>query len=259
MFPNIDVMTEMGQDRPARPEAPGRSDRLGYGKMGIMGMKTEGVDDQRLDPGQRLSRRLRYAVAISQIGEIADPVPERLAATVEQRQWDDREVLYVKTCTNLHPLQLGTKTAVVIRLEDVTEVPINARQGGRRSIDRDRFVGPQIEDAQLIDAVHIVGVGMGVKDRVDPADILAQRLKPQIGRSIDQDIQPRTTQQDAATRPLVAGVLRTADRAIATDDRNPGAGARTENDSGAVDCDHALKAPTSSSSAAVCFARISTT
>ena len=59
--------------------------------------------------------------------------------------------------------------------------------GGLVDIDRDALAAVDEEAAQVVDAVGVVRVLMGIEHRVDPIDVSVEQLLAQIRRGIDQD------------------------------------------------------------------------
>ncbi len=70
----------------------------------------------------------------------------------------------------------------------------------------------------------MVGVAVGVEDRIDLTNVFAQQLLAQVGCRVDEDILAAVTQQGTATGAVVVRVVRSADRAVAANDRNSGTG-----------------------------------
>ena len=71
--------------------------------------------------------------------------------------------------------------------EDVPEAV--DEPGLRRLVRPDGQAGALVEDdhAQIVDAVHMVGVAVGVNHAIEVADAFAQKLLAQIGRGVDQN------------------------------------------------------------------------
>src|SRR5690606_29508210 len=98
---------------------------------------------------------------------------------------------------------------------------------------------------QVVDAVDMVGVGVGEEDGVDPGEALAQNLLAQVGGGVDKHVFVAVGKQGAATGSLVAGIVGLADLTGTTGNGNAGAGSRPENGEGEVDLTHALNSPVS--------------
>ena len=81
-----------------------------------------------------------------------------------------------------------------------------------------------VEPPHIVEAEHVVGVGVREQDRVDAADVVRERLRAQVGRRVDENRSGRARRpkaRPAASRPssiedrgrvpLVARIGRTAD------------------------------------------------
>jgi len=121
---------------------------------------------------------------------------------------------------NASSLGLGT-------VKDITEIFLDSGQGHFIPITgRDSFV-EKIEASQLVNAVHMVGVVMGVKDAVDVGDPVPQALLAQVGGSVYQNLISLVFNHNGGTQTVVPGIVRLADGALATQCGNScrGAGA----------------------------------
>jgi len=54
----------------------------------------------------------------------------------------------------------------------------------------------KVDRAQVVDAVQVVGVGVGQDHRVDHVDAFAQELLAQVGRRVDQHARGRRLHHD---------------------------------------------------------------
>src|SRR5262249_6711260 len=73
--------------------------------------------------------------------------------------------------------------------------------------------------AQIVDAVHMVGVAVRQDDGIDRAKVRRQELLAQIGRCIDQDARAFVLDDDRHAGTLIFRIARGADRAFAADQR----------------------------------------
>src|SRR4051812_9469148 len=115
----------------------------------------------------------------------------------------------------------------------VGELLFEFAAGPGMAVERNRLTLPEVIGPQVIDAMGMVGVRMRIKDGVEAVDLLAQRLLPEVGASVDDEALLRAAlagnlppERDAQS--LVPGVLRQADLALAADDGHSGRGAAAE-------------------------------
>ncbi len=73
------------------------------------------------------------------------------------------------------------------RREAVAEAGVHGRRGALVQMDVDALPLVQEQCAQVVDAMGVVGVLVGVEDRIQPVDLGRQQLLAQVGRRIDQD------------------------------------------------------------------------
>ena len=75
-------------------------------------------------------------------------------------------------------------------------------------IDIDRLFRQPVDAAQFIDAVAMIGMGMGVKNGVEFLQIAIEQLLPHIGRGIDQNVVSPCLDQNRNARAAVARIVR---------------------------------------------------
>src|SRR5437762_481419 len=88
------------------------------------------------------------------------------------------------------------------------------------------------------------------QDRIHARYVEAERLLAEIGRSVDEDSAAVVIHNDRRTQPVVPGIVRVADRAIAADGRHTDAGARSEHGDAEEIRRHATRRPVLRPSAA---------
>ena len=73
------------------------------------------------------------------------------------------------------------------RLKAIAEAHAHDLRRGRVEVDVDPAAAAQKERAQIVHAVGMVGMFVGVEDAVEPIDLGIEKLLAQIRRSVDQD------------------------------------------------------------------------
>src|SRR5690606_16468688 len=95
-----------------------------------------------------------------------------------------------------------------------------------REIDVDAAAIVERQDAEVIDAVGMVGVFVGIENGVDAIDLGVQKLLAQVSASVDKypcglrnSVAPGLDQQSAAA-PAIAGFVGVADAPVVADARH---------------------------------------
>jgi hypothetical protein len=114
-------------------------------------------------------------------------------------------------------LQLRQSAVFVIGIEDVAEhfAQESGRVGARVERQPSRLVAVA-ERAQIVDAENMVGVRVGVKHRIHARDALANRLRIEIGRGIDEHHLARVLEHHRRPGAAVVRIAGMADGAVAT-------------------------------------------
>ena len=73
------------------------------------------------------------------------------------------------------------------RVETIAEAGVHRLRRIVVEIDVDRAALLDVERAQIVDAVGVVGVLVGVEHGIEPIDLGIQKLLAQVGRGVDQD------------------------------------------------------------------------
>lgn len=83
---------------------------------------------------------------------------------------------------------------------------------------------PKRDQTQVVESENMVGVLMGVDDRVDQTDPFADQLDPQIRRGVDQHRASGQPDRDRTAGAVVPRIVALTNLAIASDRRDADAG-----------------------------------
>jgi len=73
----------------------------------------------------------------------------------------------------------------------------------------------------IVETEDVIGVRVREENRVDPADVVRERLRAEIGGGVDEDRGPAVgLDQNRRTQAPIAGIDRSADGAVAADGGN---------------------------------------
>lgn len=125
-----------------------------------------------------------------------------------QRDRDDCQAEQLERGGNFGRIKERSIAGPFVFLEDVTESLEQDIEGGAGGKTGDYLFMKEVEAAQVINAVDMIGVGMGEEYGVDPVDIVAERLAAQVGGGIDQDIPVFVADEERGAGALVSFVIR---------------------------------------------------
>ena len=148
---------------------------------------------------------------------------------VEDGDGRDGEAAHVETCAvQLLERELGDVGAALLGVEGVGEAAVDGGECGLGAVDGDGVFAFELEGANVVEAHHVVGVGVGVENGVEAADAGAEGLGAEVGSGIDEDVAAVVGDEDGGAEAIVAGVGGSADVAVATDGGHAYAGAGAE-------------------------------
>src|ERR1039457_7073149 len=73
--------------------------------------------------------------------------------------------------------------------------------------------------AQIVDAIDMIGMGMGEEDGIDMHDLLAQGLLAKVGGGVHQNVPTVVPDKQRSSRSVIPRILRRTGRACAADHR----------------------------------------
>ena len=121
---------------------------------------------------EQRERRFGDRAAVGEIGEAAEAEAEDRLLAVQQRHRDHRHAGGLERPVDLGERQLRHAAALGPRWrEGVGEHPAQLGGGRRIGVDRDRRPAQRVEAAHLVEPHHVVGVAVGVEQRVDAAQV----------------------------------------------------------------------------------------
>src|SRR5437899_2306412 len=158
-----------------------------------MWLVAQGVDDPDVEPGERREALRRQSDQVAGVGEPAEAEAERgdVAMLLQDGQgseaapcpFDPHRLTgsYTMLARDRRILAAGR------RHKAIAEALVERLRGRRVHIDWNALAAVNEQAAQVVDAVSVVGVLMGIKHGVDPIDVGVKQLLAQIRRRVDQD------------------------------------------------------------------------
>jgi len=199
----------------------------------------EGIEHEHIEPFQESHACGRDSVGVGAIGHVADAEAEDIetGAMREADGRDSRSEQIERVGVDSLEVELrGSAGVCVLAIgKGVIERLANAGLDCRFAVERHGVAQIERKEAQVVEAEDVVGVLVREEDRVDDADALAEKLLPQVGRGVDEEIALRQAEEGGAAGAFVAGVGTGADFARAADGRHADAGSRSQQDELAAD------------------------
>jgi len=220
----VEVVGDVRQQGPSRGEFGRHGQGLVQTKMRRVRLASQAIKDQYVEPPQLMQAGGGDRVGVGAVGDVAEAEAEYVAAgPVAQPQWYDRGAQHLERLeSDGAQLELGHRARMQVfgRGEGVVERSANAIFDLRFAIEGHGPAEIKLHQPQVVQAKDMVGVSVGVDDRVDDADLLAQELLPQVGRRIDEQIPLGQAEDHAAPRAAIARIVAGAHGAVAANGRH---------------------------------------
>jgi hypothetical protein len=167
------LVCQVGQVRAPRAKRARGIHRLGYTQMRGVRPPPQRVQYQYIQSLQVLVRTLRDLLYIGDIRQVREPIAKYSQVTVIEGEWEHVGTGHRDAVVWLYRMQtearLGGALIEPYRIiEDVVEGGTHLLQRFRRTINGQRLGATHREDPEIIDAVDMVGVLVGVHHRIDP-------------------------------------------------------------------------------------------
>lgn len=157
------------------------------------------IDHQHAGAFQFFVGGVRDEIGIGNIAEVSEPESEHGQFKVKYRERCYVNIIYGKRFfSNGFEIEAG-KSGIGIITENVGKVILDLAQGVGCAVHRHNHVLKEIIGADIIEAGCVVAVGMRENNGIDPADILAQHLLPEIRAGINYKILPADSETDGGS------------------------------------------------------------
>ena len=160
-------MGEMGENCPLRFKFSDHLYRCVNVEMSEMGRVAEGINYQEIQAAEQCPGRFRNGAAVSKIGRGIDTVACCITAAVDQGDWRDCFAEQLKGVADDVRFQQRGITVVLHALEDIGKVAGYNFECSFCAVARDDTLVDKMEAAQIVDAVNVVGMGMGKQHGID--------------------------------------------------------------------------------------------
>jgi len=198
-----------------------RIERLRKLEMRRVPRDPEPIDDQLPSSLQQRKRLFGNLTAICDVGERSDPKAMDALAPVHNGHRNDFDPAKFKSAIQ------QVHTDAILRIAKARKRPLKPRKG---CAARKNFNVMRLRERKKIrETIDVVRVRMREQHAVDMANVPANKLRPEVGTTINNNIDVgRKTQKGGAARPLIIWIRRRARPAIAPRHRNAKARSRPE-------------------------------
>jgi len=190
------------------------------------------VEHQDLESRELSPGRLGNLLRVGEVGDRSDAVSQDGAVAVGQRQRAYPQAgdlgLRVRGEGMGGELGLARPRLGGRAIEDVREASAQLCQRARRAVHREAAALPHREGAQVVDAVHVVGMGVRKEHAVEGRHARGHELESEFGGGVDQQPPAARLDQRGGTGALIPRVGGGAGAAGASDLRHAVGSARPE-------------------------------
>ncbi|OIQ73337.1 hypothetical protein GALL_450290 [mine drainage metagenome] len=206
---------------------------MGVGRVRLAAQRVEDPDVEVGEVVPRLGVDLDHVGQVGEVGHTESQRVDRTVADLERRQHDvaasARDGEGAVDGVHVENRRVGRAIGLHEGIAKAGEQRLLRRTIGP---DRQAFARVEHDLAQIVDAMHMVGVGMGVNHCVQFADARVKQLVAHVGRGVDQHAGGArvgvTLDQQRAAAAAVFRVGRVASAPIAANAGHAAGGAATE-------------------------------
>jgi len=185
---------KVGEHGAARLEPLDPFEGLSDRKMRAVALVAQRVDDPQIETFEILQALRRDRMQVRGIGHVADAESQgvHLAMFEPERRRLDGSARTIEKCraAEMQPVfgqQRRVETARR-RLEDIVELGRHDLRGRLVHIGRNLSPVHDDEPAHIVDAMRVVGVGMGIENGVETLDLGVDQLLAQVRGRVDENI-----------------------------------------------------------------------
>src|SRR2546426_5797457 len=227
------LVREMREEGTSRAQLERDGDGLGNREVQRMRPREQRVQHQHLEPRERGAHAFGNRLRVGEVGKRSHAVPEHRTVPVRQRQRAHRypgDLRFpVRREWMRHELGLARTGLDTHRgIEDVGKPRRELAERRGWAVRGDRGAVLHGDRAQIVDAVHVIGVGVREQHRVDPGDTRRHELQAQLGRGVDEQPPAPGLDHRGGAGALVPRVRRGAGAAGASGLRHAGGRAGAE-------------------------------
>jgi hypothetical protein len=194
-----------------------------------MGKVAEGVEDEIVKVFEKGNGGFRKAAEIGEIRGAAEAEAEDIQFAVKKRHGNDGNAEKLERAFDFVEDDTRDGAQRGPGVEDVREGAADNAESFFGTIDGNSRALADIERANVVEALDVIGVAMGEQNGFKALDACGEGLRAKIGSGINDDVLPIAREEDGGTQALVVRVGGVADGAVAADRGNSHGSAGAEN------------------------------
>ena len=212
-------MVHVGQVGPFGLDAVDPGERAVEMRVAWVGLFPERVDDPDFDAIEDGEGVFVQGTCVGGVGKIAKAEAPTLAFAVTLREGVDFFAFDFKRTVDLVGCEFRSPIAEIeaAAFESIGEAGADAFEDGFVGVGWNGFHHQIVDGAQIVEPVQVIGVGVGVEQRVDFTDTGIKALHADVRRAVDENAETLPFDIDAAAAAVIFGIGRAADAAVATD------------------------------------------
>lgn len=168
-----EIVADVGEPSVVWLEFTDESERLVDGGMHGMGRVTKRVEDEMVQAAQQSFGGFRHGAEIGEVGHGADAEALNGERAMLGGDGNDVRAEEFKGSVERMEFDLGKGTFAGLRFENISEGAAENCESFFRGINGNRGSLFLVEWSNVVEAQDVVGVGVGIQDGVETADILA--------------------------------------------------------------------------------------
>jgi len=206
-------------------ESEGLFDGLVHGMRNI----AEGVEDEVIEVLEKGSGGFGEAAEIGEIRGAAEAEAEHVHFAVEERHGNNGNAEKLEGAFDFVQDDAGNGAEGGLGVEDVGEGAANHAEGFLGAVDGHGGALADVEGANIVEALDVIGVGVGEKNGFEAFQTRGEGLGAEIGGGVNDDVLAIAGEEDGGTQALVVRIGGLANGTMAADGGDSHGSAGAEN------------------------------
>lgn len=223
----IHVVRKMGQVRRFGAEQIDHVQSFFDREVRRVGSEAEGIQNEGVEIQKEFHARGFDAIGVGAISDVSDakPIDVAIGAVNQGDRLDPRTEDFKGLIVDRDQMKLGCCAGVggFSFLESIVEHANDSFLHVLGGVHRDRATDHEGKETNVIHAVEVVRVLVGVENAMYDPNSFSKQLLAKIGSGVDEEISPGQTYDGATAGSVIARIRAVANRTAAADSRYPNA------------------------------------